>query len=64
MSTQKYYYPVAVPSLLTADETIEMDDWLWSEIGEEVDDWELTKFFDYILFNSAEDAMAFKLRWT
>lgn len=62
MTTQKYFYPVKVP-LLTADETIEMDEWLWSEIGEEVKDWDFTGFLDYILFNSAEDAMAFKLRW-
>ena len=61
----RYFYPVLLPEC-SAEEFIELDNWLWDNIGEEEDayEYDLWPVSSYVIFRNEEDKFKFILRWS
>ena len=70
LSAHRFYspefsYPVLLPREYCSEEFLEIDEWIWNNIGEVGKDFEYDFWptDSYILFKREEDKVKFILRW-
>ena len=63
--TARFSYPVILPKRFAGDTFLEIDQWIWENIGEDGIDFEYNFWpvDSYILFKHEEDKVKFILRW-